>query len=180
MPSYYENGLVAYYGPEAGSQVLPSHGVGDLEEEAWVGEFLGLLSIPHLLLAVPEPFVQLPLGEAGSPHELAEVALVPLAVVLLEGLNQDLELFVGLTALGFANQAFLFAYELLVSLLDLLGLLVDLASGDEAAPLVERGLAVLVASQGGIALLAASPGALLKALVAGQSQALSLSGLGEK
>ena len=40
-----------------------------------------------LFLAVPEPFVQLPLREAGHSYEVAEVALVPFAVVLLEGLD---------------------------------------------------------------------------------------------
>ena len=79
--------MVAYYGLEAGSQILSSHRVRDLEQQAWVGEFLRLLSIPHLLLAVPEPFVQLPLREAGHSYEVAEVALVKFAVVLLESLD---------------------------------------------------------------------------------------------
>ena len=79
--------MVAYYGLEAGSQILSSHRVRDLEQQAWVGEFLRLLSIPHLLLAVPEPFVQLPLREAGYSYEVAEVALVKFAVVLLENMD---------------------------------------------------------------------------------------------
>jgi len=79
--------LVAYYGLEAGSQILSSHRVRNLEQQAWVGEFLGLLSVPHLLLTIPEPFVQLSLREASHSYEVAEVALVPFAVVLLEGLD---------------------------------------------------------------------------------------------
>jgi hypothetical protein len=68
----------------------------------------------------------LPLGEAGDSYEVAEVALVPIAVVLLEGLHEDFELLAGLAAFGFANQAFLISDELFVSLLDALGLLADL------------------------------------------------------
>ena len=79
--------MVAYYGLEARSQILSGHRVGDLEQQAWVGEFLRLLSIPYLLLAIPEPFVELPLREASHSYEVAEVALVPFAVVLLEGLD---------------------------------------------------------------------------------------------
>ena len=176
-----ENGLVAYYGLETRRQIPPSAGVGDLEEEAWVREFLGLQGVSHLLLAVPEPFVQLPLCEAGGPHELAEVALVPFAVVLLESFDKDFELFLVFAALGFANQTLFLADELFLSLLDLLGLVVDLTCGDETALLLERGSAVRVASLGAVALLlSASPGAALpEAWLAGHGQALGLSGLGQ-
>ena len=95
--------MVADYRLETRRQILPSGSVRDLEQKPWVGQLLGFQGVSDLLLAVPEPFVELPLCEAGDSHQVAEVALVPFAVVLLEGLHQDLELLVGLAALGFAN-----------------------------------------------------------------------------
>ena len=88
-PFDVEDWLVTNYCLEGRGQILTGNSVGDLEKEARIGKGLGLERVLDLLLPIPEPLVQLSFVEAGDVGQFAELLFVPLALVLLKSLHQN-------------------------------------------------------------------------------------------
>lgn len=84
-----EDGLVANNCLEGRGQIQTGNNVGDLEKEARVGKSLGFERVLDLLLPIPEPLVQLSFVEAGNIGQFTELLFIPLALVLLKSLHQN-------------------------------------------------------------------------------------------
>ena len=81
-----------------GCQIVSISGVRDLEDQAWIREFLRGQPFFFLLLAVPEPLVQLLLGVTSFVDQVTEFGIVPCASVQVVDGDEKLGLLLRLSA----------------------------------------------------------------------------------